>query len=599
MSRARRKRPLFVFDGECRFCRKWVARWRDVTGDAVEFTPFQDGVPEEIKNPERAVAFIESDGRISRGAEAVLRLLAPWRGSARALLWICGHVPPVRFLAQFLYAVVATFRPAAAIVTTLIWGADVRRPSFGIGNAVFLRGLALTFLIALVSYWVQVPGLLGDRGILPVSVFFDAVRAQGISFAQFPSLVAFAPSTATLHILCGVGIIASLAALAGIAMPACFAVLWAVMLSLVVAGQDFYNFQWDALLIECGFVGILLAPWSLRPGWHAADPPRWARWVGVALLFRLMFSSGVVKIASGDPSWLSLDALSYHFFTQPLPGPLAWNAHQLPAVVLRLLCSGMFLIELVVPFFFFSPRRLRHAAALATIGLQVGIAVTGNYAFFNLLTAALCMLLLDDSFFRKRVREPGRTRFLPGKVVIPISAALLIVGLVPLAASFRQIPGPLRPLLSVWQSILPWRTVNNYGLFAMMTTKRREIVIQGSNDGVEWRNYVFRWKPGDPHRPLPVVAPHQPRLDWQMWFAALGTFEQNRWLQQTFVRLLQGSPEVIALFEANPFPEAPPRFLRALSDDFTFTGPDERARTGKVWHVEPAADYAPQMSLEY
>ncbi|MFM8363907.1 MAG: lipase maturation factor family protein, partial [Verrucomicrobiota bacterium] len=354
-------------------------------------------------------------------------------------------------------------------------------------------------------------------------------------------------------------------------------------------------FQWDSLLIETGFLAIFLAPWRLRPDRLAAAPPRLARFVDVVLLFRLMFCSGVVKLSSGDPVWANLEALQFHFFTQPLPNPLAWFAHQLPIDLLQAACALMFVIELVLPFAFFLPRNPRLVAAAATIALQIGIALTGNYAFFNLLTVALCLLLLDDRTWPKFLQKnPTPAVFVTRWIRTPVLAAILILSVIPLVSSFRTMPPFLAPLAEAHSRLAPFRTVNGYGLFAVMTTTRREILIQGSHDGLDWKTYEFHWKPGPLDRPLPIVAPYQPRLDWQMWFAALGRIENNPWFQSLLLRLLQGSPEVLALLKTNPFPDAPPKYLRALSDNYTFTRFGEKA----WWRAEPAAIYCPEVSLK-
>ena len=265
-------------------------------------------------------------------------------------------------------------------------------------------------------------------------------------------------------------------------------------------------------------------------------------WLMRWLLFRLMFLSGAVKLLSGDPTWRNLTALEYHYWTQPLPTPLAWYAAQLPAWFQRFSVVMVFAVELVVPFLIFAPRRIRHVVAGLIVSLELLIALTGNYAFFNLLTILLCILLLDDSFFRRwlpaslvrrlntnaktdrpaciSVRFGKRIRVLLAIFIFTVTGAQLFAafghtGGVPRFA-FRWID---------WQS--PFYIANTYGLFAVMTTSRTEIVVEGSNDGAVWQPYEFKYKPGDLARRPAWVAPHQPRLDWQMWFAALGNLSRK------------------------------------------------------------------------
>jgi len=593
-------RPVVVFDGACGFCRQWIERWRELTGDSVEYRPSSEGTadfpeipPEEF---DRAVQLIRPDGSRVSGAEAVLELTAPHSLAAKCGKFAYRQSEMLAALFERSYAAVATHRGFFSKLTRIFWGYSVQRPSFAFGNALFLRALALIFLIALLSYRHQAPGLNGPDGILPVGPFFEAVETHlgDGAFWALPSLAWLSPDLGTLQLLTDIGLAASIAALLGILQPLCFFILWAVMLSLCVAAQDFYGFQWDSLLIETGFLAIFLSPWRWRPNWTHAEPPRLARFAVAALLFRLMFSSGVVKLTSGDPNWPSLRALDFHFLTQPLPNPLAWFAHQVPQEVLTILCGSMFFIELLLPFAFFLPRNPRLIAAWATLALQTGIALTGNYAFFNLLCAALCLLLFDDRCWPKFLHQKTAPAvFLPGGIRTPVLATILTLSVIPLASAFRTIPASLEPLAALYFRIAPFRTVNSYGLFAVMTTQRREILVQGSNDGHDWRTYEFLYKPGALDRPPPMIAPYQPRLDWQMWFAALGRFESTPWFQSFLIRLLQGSPEVLALLQTNPFPEKPPNFVRAISDDYSFTTSGDKA----WWRREPAAIYCPEISV--
>jgi predicted DCC family thiol-disulfide oxidoreductase YuxK len=593
-------RPLVVFDGSCGFCRKWIERWRQLTGESVDYKPSSEAAPDFPEIPpaefDRAVQLIRPDRTRVSAAEAVLELTAPHSIAARLGHSAYKKIPLFARATESAYAFVATHRVIFSWLTKILWGASTQKPSFAIANGLFLRLLAFVFLIAFVSFQIQMPGLNGSNGILPVGAFFEAAKTHlgDRALQVLPSLVWLSPTDATLALLANIGIATSLVALLGILQPLCFAILWALMLSLCIAGQDFYSFQWDSLLIETGFLAIFLAPWRLKPNWRGSEPPRLARFAAVFLLFRLMFASGVVKLSSGDPAWAKLEALQYHFFTQPIPNPLAWFAPQLPIDLLTAACAAMFVIELLLPFAFFLPRNPRLVAAWSTIALQIGIALTGNYAFFTLLTIALCLLLLDDRTWPKFLQKNQTPSvFVTRWIRIPVLAAILAISILPLVSSFRTMPPFLAPLAEASSRIAPFRTVNGYGLFAVMTTTRREILVQGSNDGLHWKTYEFPFKPGPLDRPPPFVAPYQPRLDWQMWFAALGRIENNPWFQSLLLRLLQGSPEVLALLETNPFPDAPPKFLRALSDDYTFTRPGQQ----NWWHSTPAAIYCPQISL--
>ena len=273
----------------------------------------------------------------------------------------------------------------------------------------------------------------------------------------------------------------------------------------------------------------------------------------------------------------------------------------------------VFVAELLAPFLIFGPRRLRLAGCFLLALLQGLIAVTGNYGFFNLLTLALCVLLVDDlAWPRWRSRRPGidpqakrpppRGRRWPAWLLAPVAAAYLLFGSVLLwQACFPEahLPPPLAAAYDdTYGLIEPFRLLNGYGLFSVMTRERPEIVVEGSNDREHWLAYSFRWKPGDLDRAPRFVAPYQPRLDWQMWFAALGTYRENRWFVPFLARLLEGSAPVTRLLAGNPFPDAPPRYVRAQVYDYHFTDPATRRRTGQWWRRELRGPYCPEISLK-
>ncbi|HTB79724.1 MAG TPA: lipase maturation factor family protein [Opitutaceae bacterium] len=483
---------------------------------------------------------------------------------------------------------------------------------FGFGAWLFLRLLAFVHLCAFISFWVQLRGLIGPHGILPAADFFSAAHEQlgASAYAQLPSLCWLFGTGAFLHVLCAAGVVLALLLFAGVAPALCLALLWAAYLSLVCAGQVFYEFQWDALLLETTLLAVFLAPWSWLPLWRHHEPPRLARCLLWWLLFRLMFLSGFVKLASGDPAWRHLTALAFHYETQPLPTPLSWHAFQLPLWFHRASCAVMFFIELVVPFALFAPRRWRHPAAGLIIALQIVIALTGNYAFFNLLTIALCLPCLDDVWWRQAIARIFRRQSLVDAFIgtgptlyrfwsiwpLRIFAGFVFL-LTAILASLdfsAQLPRPLENILS---AVAPLRSFNNYGLFAVMTTSRPEIILEGSDDGRDWLAYEFLHKPGSLTRAPGWVAPHQPRLDWQMWFAALGGPSQNPWVLNLCVHLLRGTPDVLALFRANPFPQHPPRYVRAVLYNYEFTEPAVRAHTGQYWRRAVSDLYLPPVSL--
>ncbi|HET7293459.1 MAG TPA: lipase maturation factor family protein [Vicinamibacteria bacterium] len=464
----------------------------------------------------------------------------------------------------------------------------------------FVRALGAIHAIAFASLGVQVEGLVGSRGILPASELLELLRAQtgAERYWLVPTVFWLGASDAALRGVCWLG--ASLGGLLalGIAPGPLLVALWALYLSLSSVGQAFLGYQWDGLLLETTLLAVLLAPWGLRP--RPREPNAPALWLLRFLLFRLMLASGVAKLASGDPTWRSLTALTFHYETQPLPTWVGWYAHQLPPWVQKLSCASMFAVELLVPFLALGPRRARLLGFAPLVGLQLLIAATGNYTFFNLLSIALCLLLLDDAV-------PWRGSSAPERSPVPRPAAawawragalvLCLLALVPFVGSFARVPWP-GPLVNLYRLVAPFRSFNPYGLFAVMTTERPEILVEGSRDGVEWRPYAFRYKPGDPRRAPAFVAPHQPRLDWQMWFAALrGSCEGAPWFHRFAERLEEGSPPVLALLDGNPFPEGPPARIRARLQDYRFTRWEERERTGAYWRVTDKGLFCPDLPV--
>jgi hypothetical protein len=334
-----------------------------------------------------------------------------------------------------------------------------------------------------------------------------------------------------------------------------------------------------------------------------------------------MLESGICKLASGDATWRSLTAMQYHFHTQPLPNPLAWFADKLPAWLQAVNVLMTFLFELIFPFFIFFGRPGRLIAVAGFISLQLAIALTGNYAYFNFLTLALCLFLIDDGVWSKFLavwsgkfdsagtREadrtlksttfhlpPARAMSKPAKIVAMVSA-LSIWSLS--LAEFSSNSGLLPLTMDEWlMKITKYRLVNNYGLFATMTTTRDEIEIEGSADGNLWIAYDFRFKPQDLNATPCIVAPCQPRLDWQMWFAALGSVEQSPWFAHLLLKLFQNSPHVLQLFKHNPFPNHPPNFLRAKLYRYTFSDWETLLKKGEWWHRKYSGDFIPAISAK-
>ncbi len=488
--------------------------------------------------------------------------------------------------------------------------ASPSRPSFAAGTRLFICVLAIAYAAAFASAWIQADGLIGPNGILPAGKFLALVHEQlgRQAWYDVPSLCWIFGTGRFIGVLCGLGVGLSVVLFLGYAQPVCLALLWSFYLSLASAGQIFFDFQWDALLLESTLLALFLVPWRIRRAQDPYDPPPLARYLVWWLLFRLMFLSGVVKLASGDPTWRHLTALTFHYQTQPLPTPIAWYAQRLPEWFQMASCAVMFVIELAAPFCIPAPRRVRHIGAIALIALQLLIAVTGNYAYFNLLAVGLCLTCLDDGWWRARhwhvdvpTRAPfeRRPRSAPSRATALRWFAALYAGVTFFETAAAVSPNAARsPLVRiVAEAVGPLRSFNDYGLFAVMTVERPELVIEGSDDGHEWREYALPYKPGDLSRRPRWVAPFQPRLDWQLWFAALDSPDNNPWVGTLCERLLRGNSAVIGLFSRNPFPGHPPHYLRVVRYRYEFTDADGRARTGNWWRRTPIDFYIPTVAL--
>ncbi|MDC3960995.1 lipase maturation factor family protein [Polyangium jinanense] len=491
--------------------------------------------------------------------------------------------------------------PIVRSVAGFLFGRSASRPRSRAVRWLFLRSLGAVHYLAFASLGSQVLGLYGRRGILPIQERLERARyvLGPKRYQAMPSIFWVDASDATLVRACRAGKLLAALLVLGVAPRPVLSLLWALYLSFVSAGGTFLSFQWDALLLESSLHALLVAPRGLRPGFGREDPP----WQAVLLLrwhvFRLYYESGLAKLQSGDVTWKNRTALGYHYETQPLPTPIGWYAHQLPRPVQRQSTRLALLCECIVPFLAFAPRRIRRLSFWPLAGLQAGIAATGNYGFFNLLTAVLGLWLLDDEplLGKTLFRATGPARPMRGVRRFVIGAAATLLFTLTLGAHLERY-GPRNPpgLLSrMLDALVPLHSVNTYGLFSVMTVRRPEIVIEGSDDGERWLAYEFRYKPTDPRRPPPWVAPHQPRLDWQMWFAALGP--PPRWFVAFLARLLEGSPEVLALLQRCPFPDRPPRYVRAVLYEYRMTDIETRRRTGMWWERERLGLYFPAITI--
>lgn len=603
--------PFVLWDGECGFCRKWVEHWKETVGPDVTFLPYQEAPPELLAEWDldevelaQAMHFVEGPERqVHRGAAAVFELLslAP-EVRYELLLRLYRSVPPFALVADGAYRRIAEHRVAAAKVTKTLWG-QPQRSTYQVARALFMRLLALSTFVAFWSYGRQVDGIVGSNGILPAADFIDRAREilvvqRGLepaeAFWKIPTVFWFDSSDATLAAVCSAGMVGSALLFLGILPRLVIPLLWFGYLSLSNVGQIFLGYQWDALLLEALFVAWFVAPWSPVPG------PNWRSWTSPLgrglvwlLVFKLMFLCGFVKFAA-DESWRSLNALGFHFWTQPIPNNVAYWVDKLPPFVKGLGVGLTFAAEIIAPILIVAPRRARHVGAVVMIILQLLIMLTGTFGFFNLLTIALCVMLFDDGFFGERLRQWGRAVGRPWKGWIGpwILGAALMAPLVALSMNpTRTPPEPDGWWQQVDEVLGPFRTFNTYGVFSPMTTTRPEILVERSDDGVTWQPYDFRWKPTAVDEPLRFTTLHMPRLDWQMWFAALGSCGRNVWFHAFVKRLLEGSDEVELLLEGVDPSRSPPKYVRSTLYSYSF-GKDS------IWIRLEKGPYCPTFTLD-
>ena len=475
----------------------------------------------------------------------------------------------------------------------------------------FLRALGLIYFSAFFSLVFQIRGLIRPNGILPAGEFLAHVANSVSGLERFwfaPSLLWIASSNHALMALCWVGMAASLLVVANVWPRLTLAVCFVCFLSFVSTASEFSGYQSDGMLLEAGFLALFLAPRGLLPGWGADDPPsRAALFLLLWEWFRIYFESGLVKLLSGDEQWRHLTAMVDYYQNGPLPTWVGWYAAHLPHWFHVTTAFLTLALELVLVFMMFMPRPVRLACFVLVTAWQAGVIVTANYTFLNYLVLALGFLLLDDRAverltpqrFRSGLAEsPPAPRSTHAAALRTAIAAVMLtfVGYVTTAEllrlPFRDLPLPTAPITA----LEPFRIANQYGLFAVMTRGRYEIEFQGSNDGVRWTAYPFRYKPQALHERPHIYAPYQPRFDWNLWFASLGDWRQNAIVPITEEKLLMNDRDVLGLFAGNPFAQTPPKYVRAVLWQYWFTSAAEKRANGDWWRRQLLGLYAPEVT---
>jgi hypothetical protein len=543
------------------------------------------------------------------------------------------------------------------LVDIFRWLFDARRGPRGrlIPRWIFLRALAIIYFSAFYSLLFQIKGLIGPEGILPAEKYLAAIAQQlgGLRFWYAPSLFWISATSTMLMVVTWIGLLASIAAFCNLWPRLSFFVCWVCFLSFIGASGVFSSYQSDGMLLEAGFLALFFTPPGLMPGWGARHPPARASWFLLQWeWFRIYFESGMVKLASGDPQWRNFTAMDEYYQNGPLPTWVGWYVEHLPHWFHAATVAGTLALELGIVFMMFFPRRVRLICFFIVTPWEIGVILTANYTFLNYLVLALGFLLLDDKFlmrfvparFRPSEPEPAPEPRLEAADDAPISifavspadapeagpaahesghpsikscsamqsrpafygwitrlsvTAFLLTWIAydtaaeMIAIPFHNVDLPAQPIMA----LQPFRIANQYGLFAVMTRDRYEIEFQGSNDGVNWTAYEFRNKPQALNEAPRIYAPYQPRFDWNLWFASLGDWRENEMVPITEERLLLGDKDVLALFRRNPFPQLPPRYVRAVLWQYWFTSLDEKRSTGDWWRRESLGLYAPELTM--
>jgi lipase maturation factor 1 len=516
---------------------------------------------------------------------------------------------------------------------------------------IFLRALGLIYFSAFFSLFFQIRGLIGPDGILPAKEYLKALSNQlgppeNIWYA--PTLLWLSGGNHMLLALCWVGMIASVLLVANIRPRAMLAMCFLCFLSFVSAAQDFSGYQSDGMLLEAGFISLFFAPTSFRPGLGAASPPsRASLFLLLWEWFRIYFESGLAKILGGDPEWRHFTAMDEYYQNGPLPTWIGWYVQHLPHWFHYSTAVATIVLELGLVWMLFLPRRWRIVCFFIVTPWEIGVILTANYTFLNYLVLGLGFLLLHDHFLQcfipprwkrslpvvealeageapkpsenektqaaeipqKTLGQPGQDKsrpaedeslFLRSLNVTKLSLASFVLLWIfydttaELIGMFSQIPLPMSPVMA----LEPFRIANRYGLFGIMTRGRYEIEFQGSNDATNWVAYPFRFKPQELNRPPGIYAPYQPRFDWNLWFASLGQWQQYPIVLRTEVKLLDNDRAVLGLFRDDPFPNQPPREVRAVLWQYWFTTISEKHRTGLWWRREFVGLYAPALERE-
>lgn len=489
---------------------------------------------------------------------------------------------------------------------------NVFQKLFALGNSywltrfVILRLVGFVYAVAFLVAAQQLVPLIGEHGLTPATHFLASVQTQlgsgTAGMVRVPTLFWFGISDTALAIFSWIGFALSLVVLAGYANAIILGILWAMYMSIVHIGQIWYGYGWEIQLLETGFLSIFLCPLLDGRPFPKCRPPILVIWLFRWLGFRIMIGAGLIKLR-GDPCWRDLTCLYYHYETQPIPNPISRYLQFSPHWLLKFETAWNFFVELIAPWFSFGPRTVRHIAGVLLVTFQIFLIISGNLSFLNYLTIIPFLACFDDTFLGRflpelvvRRAERAAQESQPSRinnavaVVLSVAVAWLSIPTVLNLASGRQLMN---------YSFDPLDLVNTYGAFGTVGRERDEIIFEGTDDALitgdtKWKEYEFKAKPGNPNRRPPFIAPYQPRIDWQIWFAAMASPAEYPWTLHFVWKLLHNDRGTLSLLANNPFPNAPPHYIRARLYRYHFAPPGDKA----WWKREPIGEWLPALSLD-
>ncbi len=479
------------------------------------------------------------------------------------------------------------------------------KPTYWLTRFVFLRLLGFVYFFAFLSLALQVTTLLGENGLLPAKNFLNTFHlSKFYAFINLPTIFWFHISDTFLLSLAWLGIMLSFIVMIGFANSIIMLVLWFIYMSFVHIGQIFYGYGWEIQLLETGFLAIFLCPlWDAKP-FPKSAPPKQVIWLLRWLTFRIHLGAGLIKLR-GDECWRNLTCLYYHYETQPIPNPLSRYLHFMPQWFHGFGVLWNHFIELIVPWFVFYPQIARYIAGVLLISFQFILILSGNLSFLNYLTILPAIACFDDNLFRKILPKwviQKAELSSKNKVIYKYRHSQNIIAwILVIIVAWLSIP-VVQNLLSSNQymntSFNRWNLVNTYGAFGSVGKERYELIIEGTDEEIvtpqtKWKEYEFKAKPGNIYRQLPIIAPYQPRIDWQIWFAAMQRPEHNPWLIHLIWKLLENDEEALSLLANNPFPYKPPNYIKVQFYRYQFS---EQGESDAIWNRTYVGEWLPPLS---